>query len=186
VEHVVRRVVTGHDANGSAIIAMDGPAPEVRIRPQLRGVAFIEIWNTSQTPAPIDNGPDPTPHSLAHTPAPVPNGSVIRVVDLPSEPPGYYSPQSGQQHPAWHRTETIDYGIVLSGEVYLVLDNGVETLLRAGDIVVQRGTWHAWSNRSGKHCRIAFILLDGHFTDEIPNHEHRPPTSLASEATRQQ
>jgi hypothetical protein len=174
MQHVVRRVVTGHDPNGSANIAMDGPAPEVRLRPR-PGLAFIEIWNTTATPAPIDNGPDPTPRSPADTPAPLPNGSVIRVVDMPSEPPGSYTPGSGQQHPAWHRTQTVDYGIVLSGEVYLVLDNGVETLLRPGDIVVQRGTWHAWSNRSGAPCRMAFILLDGQFTDAIPSHEQGLP-----------
>jgi mannose-6-phosphate isomerase-like protein (cupin superfamily) len=63
-------------------------------------------------------------------------------------------------HPLMHRTKTIDYGIVLSGEVYLVLDKE-ETLLRAGDVVVQRGTNHAWSNRSDQPCRMAFILIDG-------------------------
>jgi quercetin dioxygenase-like cupin family protein len=63
-------------------------------------------------------------------------------------------------HPLMHRTDTVDYGIVLSGEIYLVLDKQ-ETLLKAGDVVVQRGTNHAWSNRSDKPCRMAFILVDG-------------------------
>jgi quercetin dioxygenase-like cupin family protein len=59
-----------------------------------------------------------------------------------------------------HRTKTVDYGIVLSGEIYLVVDEG-ETLLKPGDVVVQRGTNHAWSNRSDEPCRMAFVLVDG-------------------------
>jgi uncharacterized cupin superfamily protein len=65
-----------------------------------------------------------------------------------------------------HRTETIDYGIVLEGEIFLIVDKG-ETLVRAGDIVIQRGTNHAWSNRSGRNCRIAFILIDGEFAEGL-------------------
>jgi uncharacterized cupin superfamily protein len=65
-----------------------------------------------------------------------------------------------------HRTETIDYGIVLEGEIWLVLDDS-EVLAKAGDVIVQRGTDHAWANRSDKVCRVAFILVDGKFTDEL-------------------
>jgi len=73
---------------------------------------------------------------------------------------------AGSRHPYMHRTETIDYGIVLEGEITLVLDEG-ETVVRAGDIVIQRGTNHGWANRSGRNCRIAFILIDGKFDPEI-------------------
>jgi mannose-6-phosphate isomerase-like protein (cupin superfamily) len=69
-------------------------------------------------------------------------------------------------HPFMHRTETVDYGIVLEGEIVLIMDEG-ETLVKTGDIVVQRGTNHGWSNRSGKNCRVAFILIDGKFTDGL-------------------
>jgi quercetin dioxygenase-like cupin family protein len=69
------------------------------------------------------------------------------------------------RHAFMHRTETIDYGIVLEGEITRVLDEG-ETLVRAGDIVIQRGTNHAWANRSGRNCRIVFILIDGKFDEE--------------------
>ena len=65
-----------------------------------------------------------------------------------------------------HKTETIDYGIVLEGELVLIMDVG-ETTVRAGDIVIQRGTNHGWANRSDKPCRIAFILIDGKFSDEL-------------------
>jgi quercetin dioxygenase-like cupin family protein len=71
------------------------------------------------------------------------------------------------KHPFMHRTETIDYGIVLSGEIWLVLDDE-EVHLRPGDIVVQRGTIHAWSNRGTEVCRMAFVLIDGKFSDEVP------------------
>ena len=70
------------------------------------------------------------------------------------------------RHAFMHRTETVDYGIVLEGEITLVLDEG-ETVVRAGDIVVQRGTNHGWANRSGKGCRIAFVLVDGRYEDGL-------------------
>ena len=73
-------------------------------------------------------------------------------------------------HPLMHRTESVDYGIVISGEMTLVLDKG-ETLLKAGDVVIQRGTNHAWANRSGKPCRMLFILVDGQFEPDIPGAE---------------
>jgi len=71
-----------------------------------------------------------------------------------------------KRHPSWHRTETIDFGIVLSGELVLLMDEG-ETTVGPGDIVVQRGTNHGWANRTTASCRVAFILIDGSFTDDI-------------------
>ena len=68
----------------------------------------------------------------------------------------------GAPHPFMHRTQTIDYGIVIEGEITLIVDRG-ESIVRAGDVVVQRGTNHAWANRSGRNCRIAFVLIDGRF-----------------------
>src|SRR5690606_42080753 len=73
---------------------------------------------------------------------------------------------SGSRHAFMHRTETIDYGIVLEGEITLILDEG-ETVARAGDIVIQRGTNHGWANRSDKPCRIALILIDGRFDEQL-------------------
>ena len=72
----------------------------------------------------------------------------------------------GSRHAFMHRTETVDYGIVLDGELVLIMDLG-ETIVRAGDIVIQRGTNHGWANRSDRNCRIAFILIDGKFDDEL-------------------
>jgi quercetin dioxygenase-like cupin family protein len=72
----------------------------------------------------------------------------------------------GAAHPLMHRTQTIDYGIVLEGELTLIVDRG-EATAKAGDIIIQRGTNHAWANRSGETCRVAFILIDGQFTNEL-------------------
>jgi quercetin dioxygenase-like cupin family protein len=147
-----RRVVTGHDERGVSVFAADGPAPAARTAPD--GALFYEIWSTSAMPAPVAaTEPDPTLTALTVPPAP--NGTKIRINEFP---PGVATPV--------HRTESVDYGIVLDGEVVLVLDDS-ETVLRAGDIVVQRGTSHRWENRSGATARLAFILLDGAFTAEL-------------------
>jgi quercetin dioxygenase-like cupin family protein len=114
----------------------------------------VEVWNTAAMPAPIAaTEPDPTEISLAVPPEA--NGTKIRINEFP---PGCVSPT--------HRTESVDYGIVLAGEMVLILDDD-ETVLRAGDVVVQRGTDHRWENRSGDWARMAFILVDGVFTDEL-------------------
>jgi len=148
-----RRVVTGHDARGRSVVLSDGPAPKSHAVP---GATFHEIWNTTAMPALVlpSEPREPTDRPLV-TP-PDPGGTIIRVVDLA---PGSVS--------AMHRTESVDYGIVLSGEVHLVLDDGSETRLVAGDVVVQRGTDHAWENRTSAPASMAFVLVDGSFSDEL-------------------
>jgi quercetin dioxygenase-like cupin family protein len=159
---VPRRVVTGHDAEGRSVVVSDGPAPKSL---KISSAVFHEIWSTTDTPAPIrpEEPAEPTSRPL-RTP-PDANGTVIRVVDL-------------QPHAAspMHRTESVDYGIVLEGEVHLVLDDGSDTRLGPGGVVVQRGTDHAWENRTDSVTRIAFILIDGEFTDEL--RERVPPRAL--------
>jgi quercetin dioxygenase-like cupin family protein len=147
-----RRVVTGHDERGVSVFADDGPVPVVRTAPD--GALFYEVWATGAMPAPIAAAePDPTVGALTVPPAP--HGTKIRVNEFP---PGVVSPV--------HRTESVDYGVVLDGEVVLVLDES-ETMLSAGDVIVQRGTSHRWENRSGKSARVAFILVDGAFSREL-------------------
>jgi quercetin dioxygenase-like cupin family protein len=149
MDRVPRRVVTGHDPHGVSVFASDGPVPAARTAPD--GALFYEIWATGATPAPLDAvAPDPTLCALSVPP--VPGGTKIRVNEFP---PGVVSPV--------HRTQSVDYGIVLAGEVVLVLDDS-ETVLRAGDVVVQRGTSHRWENRSAAAARVAFVLVDGAFT----------------------
>jgi quercetin dioxygenase-like cupin family protein len=149
---IPRRVVTGHDERGVSVFAADGLVPVVRTAPD--GALFCEIWATSAMPAPVAAAePDPTLSALSVPPAP--NGTKIRVNVFP---PGAVSPM--------HRTQSVDYGIVLDGEVVLVLDES-ETTLRPGDVVVQRGTNHRWENRTGATARVAFILVDGAFTADL-------------------
>lgn len=156
---VPRRVVTGHDDTGVSIVLSDDIVPVHRFMPQ-DGVGFYEVWQTQGSPAPVvrDEG-DPTLGEL-RVPPPI-RGTRIRVNEFF---PGYLT-EDGRQSPI-HRTESVDYGIVLEGEIVLMLDDS-EVTLRAGDIVVQRGTDHAWANRTDEVCRIAFILVDGEFQQDL-------------------
>lgn len=185
MEKPVRRVVTGHDAQGRAILQEDGVVPRVQRIGGAIGPLFHEVWNTQATPAPIDAASG-EPHEDGIVLAPPKNGTRIRVLDIPPEGDGIrnMTPEEarahfaevgagsasahgeGSRHALMHRTETIDYGIVLEGELVLILDEG-ETTVRAGDIVIQRGTNHGWANRSDKNCRIAFILIDGAFDEQL-------------------
>src|SRR5467141_67428 len=142
-----RRVVTGHDANGTAKVLIDGPATNRR-RSKSGGQSTL-IWCTEATPADISIGEDVEDMGarLLGTPPP-PNGTRFTVNDIP---PGRTGPM--------HRTETIDYVIVLSGEIEMEMDDST-IKLKAGDVLVQRGTNHAWINRGSEPARIAFILID--------------------------
>ena len=155
-----RRVVTGHTPDGVSVVLSDGPAPVSREIPE-DGVAFHEIWNTSGAPAPLtaSEAVDPTERELAVPPPPL--GTKIRINEFA---PGFLN-AAGLQSPV-HRTASVDYGIVLEGEITLVLDDS-EVTLHAGDIVVQRGTDHAWANRGTTVARVAFILVDGEFTPAL-------------------
>jgi hypothetical protein len=154
-----RRIVTGHDANGKSIVVSDGTPPNIRDRGT--GVDFIEIWNTQSVPARITaEEPEPTDGPLI-TPPPA-GGTKVRFNDFF---PGHIDKlpkRTDGRHKMMHRTESIDYGIVLEGEIWMILDDS-EVLLTPGTVVVQRGTDHAWENRSNKVCRMAFILVSGTF-----------------------
>ncbi|MGO8910922.1 MAG: cupin domain-containing protein [Bradyrhizobium sp.] len=180
----IRRVVTGHDAQGDAVIVTDGSLPMVIELAAIPGTIFHEVWSTAATPVSIDNGPDPTIGPL-RLPPPT-NGTRIRFVDIPPDTEDFLKRGASRMkdafsqvgdvhastvrpdspHPLMHRTETVDYGIVIFGEITLVLDQG-EANLKAGDVVIQRGTNHAWANRSGRPCRMLFMLVDGQFSDEV-------------------
>lgn len=186
MEAPFRRIVTGHDAQGQAVILEEGRPPRVQRIGGEMGPVFYEVWNTRETPARIDRASGEPPEAGIML-APPKHGTRIRVLDIPPEDPslaamspeearahfeevgaGEASSHTGKEsrHAFMHRTETVDYGIVLEGEITLVLDVG-ETIVRTGDIVIQRGTNHGWANRSGRNCRIAFILIDGAFEDGL-------------------
>lgn len=181
-----RRIVTGHDDRGQAVFLEDARPPRVAQIGGEIGPWFYEVWNTTETPARIaPDGSEPPEDGIKL--APPRNGTRIRVLDIPPEDPSLptISPEEARKHFAevgaegasshvgsqsrhafMHRTETIDYGIVLEGEITLILDVG-ETIVRAGDIVIQQGTNHGWANRSGRNCRIVFILIDGEFDERL-------------------
>ncbi|MBF4516927.1 cupin domain-containing protein [Flavobacterium sp. ANB] len=180
-----RRIVTGHDADGKAIIISDAAPERTYMIGGPKGAKFHEVWNTQQSPALIDNNlEEPQENNLVL--GPPKGGTRIRVIDFPPEGEeirnltkdeankhfksmgGEEASKAGQDaaHPLMHRTETIDYGIVLEGELTLIVDRGERTI-NAGDIIIQRGTNHAWANRSGKNCRVAFILIDGRFDESL-------------------
>jgi mannose-6-phosphate isomerase-like protein (cupin superfamily) len=179
----VRRVVTGHDREGRAVIQEDRAVPRVQRVGGEHGPLFHEVWNTRETPARIDRASgEPAENGIQLVPPA--NGTRIRVLDIPPEGDwldGMTAEEiqahfaevgagdavsAGARHALMHRTETVDYGIVLEGEITLVMDIG-ETVVRAGDIVIQRGTNHGWANRSGRSCRIAFVLIDGRYEDGL-------------------
>ena len=180
----IHRVVTGHNAQGQAVVVSNGPLPTVVEIAAIPGTVFHEVWSTSGAPAPVDNGADPTLGPL--TLPPPKHGTRFRFVDIPPDTEEFLAhgaqrmkdafSQIGDEaastvkaqspHPLMHRTESVDYGVVIEGEMTLVLDQG-EVLLKPGSVVVQRGTNHAWANRSGKPCRMLFVLVDGCYEPAI-------------------
>jgi mannose-6-phosphate isomerase-like protein (cupin superfamily) len=182
---MVRRVVTGHDENGHAIVLSDGDAPFVMSNPARPGYVSTDIWRTNDTPTPVvSQHEEPTLGPRRQMPEP--NGTVFRINRIMPEGPEIRNMNAEQskklfaalgneqastfgktgRHPLMHRTETIDYVLILSGEIYCVLDD-TEVLLKAGDTMIQCGTNHAWSNRSNAPCDIAFVLIDGKFAPEL-------------------
>ena len=167
----IRRIVTGHDAQGRAIVTEDQLAPSVHTNPKRVGYHLTQLWMTDQTPAFVGNDADPTSRPLKLEPPK--NGTVVRIIEF--GPEGEWlekidahgtkvawgalgtqtasTNQTGQaKHPFMHRTQTVDYALVLEGEITLVLDEE-EVLMKTGDFLVERGTNHAWANRSGK-CAV--------------------------------
>ncbi|MEK9910270.1 MAG: cupin domain-containing protein [Candidatus Puniceispirillum sp.] len=169
-----RRVVTGHDQNGVAIVESDTTASQILQRPNRPGVTLTNFWLSDGTPAEYDGATETCTGSfILHPPA---GGSVFRCVEFEPEDPEILAGLDGRaafaemgaadnivdnaRHPFMHRTDSVDYAIILTGEIYMLLDDE-DVLLKAGDVVIQRGTNHAWSNRGTETCVIAFVLVDG-------------------------
>jgi quercetin dioxygenase-like cupin family protein len=166
-----RRIVTGHDADGKAVVLFDSA-----VAPKQRDAAsngMTLLWATAECPVDVSGTAD---RSLNHTGVPpVANGTVLRIVDFvpidKNAPPVDHhqvlasmgidpQTQGFARHANTHRTRTIDYAIVLDGEIDMLLDDS-EIHVKAGDVLVQQGTNHAWVNHGSRPCRIAFILIDG-------------------------
>jgi mannose-6-phosphate isomerase-like protein (cupin superfamily) len=170
----IRRIITGHDDSGKAIVEIDSLAPNRKVRPGT-GLVSTLMWVTDETPARMDLRQDRADRTMGVPPPK--NGSVLRVVDFPpvtaesesisqadilKEMGVKDNAHSAQpaRHAFMHRTPSIDYVIVMSGEIDMLLDDS-EVHLKAGDIMIQQGTNHAWVNRGSEVCRIAFVLIDG-------------------------
>jgi hypothetical protein len=168
----VRRVVTGHDRDGKSMIAADGIAPNMKEMPSFPGLALTDLWETKGAPASNEGDKDAAERPIRLEPPA--GGSIVRIVEFP---PDSTRPQNsdgregfkaiGAGHaqdkssadPMMHRTGTVDYIIVLRGEIYAVMEKG-ETLLKAGDVLIQRGTMHSWSVRGNEPCIVAAILVN--------------------------
>lgn len=140
----VRRLVTGHDGGGRAVVKIDELAKNVvSNRP---GASSCVIWTTDTNPVDNSGDADTSTRKVGTTLA---GGTVFRVVE--------FAPGAA---PRVHRTDSIDYACVLSGEIDMELEKGEEVHLKAGDVLVQRGTVHCWINRGTAPCTIAFVLVD--------------------------
>ena len=170
----IRRVVTGHNTDGKSIFVMDGPAPHVYCRTP--GSAIVtELWETRSAPADNRGNAEVTDHPFRLPPPK--HGSVFRIIHYPPDKVRlaalkredamgedgsgrvHATDRSNPRHAGFHKTNSVDYAIVLSGEIYALMDEG-EVLLKAGDVLIQRGTNHAWSNRTDEPAYVAFVLVD--------------------------
>jgi hypothetical protein len=165
----IRRVVTGHTREGRSTIVTDEPAPQVTPGVQPDGGSTV-LWVTDTAPASNAGTADAAPAGVRNpVPPPWRGGTILRVVDfvpasrapsVPSAASGVHrTPDRTARNPGFHQTDTVDYALVLEGEIWAVLDEA-ETLLKPGDVLIQRGTFHAWDNRSDEVCRMLFVLID--------------------------
>jgi mannose-6-phosphate isomerase-like protein (cupin superfamily) len=172
----VRRVVTGLDAAGRATVVSDGPPPRSHDLVHVPGMSTALLWATAPgEPLPLD-GADPTPQVVSQLP--LPGGTCFVIVRFPPDSvftdPGFdaaaadaeqrlASPGIAERfepdNPGMHTTDSVDYIVVLAGQVWLELDDGQLTQLRAGDTVVQNGTRHAWRNLSTEPVTLAVVLV---------------------------
>lgn len=174
-----RRVVTGTGSDGRSVVAEDRSSPH-RFETSPGGIALTEMWVTDADPADPAAPLDGAARSVSI--APPSGGTVFRLVEYPPDdvyladwdPAAAWQAMGGEElsaaareersadrHPAFHRTETVDYIVVVEGEIWALMEDG-EVHLRQGDCLVQRGTNHAWSNRSERRCVLAAVLIDAH------------------------
>ncbi len=154
-----RRVVTGHDSLGKSVVLSDGAPPQ---RHSMHGAGvgadFHEIWSDARAIPELTAGAASEPNDRPFTIMPA-AGHLLRILDV-------YPLKGGGKRTVMHRTRTLDYVVVIEGELVLILDDS-EVILKPGDVVVQRGTDHAWENRSARIARAAFFHLDARFSEEL-------------------
>jgi hypothetical protein len=170
----IRRIVTGHNAQGKSVFVTDGASP-FEFNVGKGSVTVTELWETRATPAENFGSAEVMDHPFKIYPPK--SGSVFRIIEYPPDAArvaGYDreaaframgAPEAldraSPRRPGFHKTNTIDYVVVLEGEIWALMDEG-ELLMKAGDVLIQRGTNHAWSNRTDKPAYVMFVLIDAH------------------------
>lgn len=170
----LRRIVTGHDASGASTVALDSPPPRSDAYRHIPGMVSRLVWATEPAQTLPFDGTDPTPAVTSFVPAM--SGTRFLIVTFPPDSvfftPGF-DPQAAVaenfaispglaelfEEDGMHATPTVDYGIVLDGEIWLELDEGRAERLRKHEVVVQNGTRHAWRNKSDRPATLAFVLI---------------------------
>jgi len=171
----IRRIVTGNDAAGHSRFISDAPAPRACQFQSIPGHAMAHLWSTEGAAQREEQNNDPTANQPSLVPGP--GGTSLAIYDFPPDSimqnpaniPAMVEELSGalpglfetfeHDHPGMHKTPTVDYGIVLSGELWLEMDDGDQKLIKPGDVVIQNGTRHAWRNKSGAIARALFVMV---------------------------
>jgi mannose-6-phosphate isomerase-like protein (cupin superfamily) len=154
-----RRVVTGHDNTGKSVVLSDGTPPQHHpMSGPAIGADFVEIWSVEKPVPKLTAAESREPNERAFTIMPT-SGHLLRLLDV-------YPANAGGKRTVMHRTQTIDYVVVIEGEIVLILEES-EVTLKKGDVVVQRGTNHAWENRTDRMARAAFFHIDAVFSPEL-------------------
>lgn len=166
----VRRIVTGHDKEGRSVFLEDGPAPNGFSPSHSPNVGLTNLWLLDTVPTTNEAGQaDPTARPFKLEPPAA--GNVVRIVEFPPDKERNYGNQAevfrqygaaqahdnAARHPGFHKTHSVDYAIVIEGEIWALMDVG-ETLMKVGDTLIQRGTNHAWANRTDRIARVLFVL----------------------------
>lgn len=166
----VRRVITGHDSEGRSTFIADGAAPNVKDVPAMPGLALTDLWETTSAPASNEGDADAADRAVRLEPPE--KGTILRIVEFPPDSQwrtarsreafkaigASHAADRSSSDPMMHKTSTVDYIIVLKGEIFAIMETG-EKLLRAGDVLVQRGTNHSWSVRGTEPCIVAVVLV---------------------------
>ena len=167
------RVVTGKNRAGKSVVVQHGVSSRVVTLETLPGLALVEVWATDRRPTLGDAADDITSTMTSFVPGP--NGTRFRIVQFPGASSRAFDQEAFRREyrakapglaetleledSGFHTTDTIDYGVVISGAITLELDDGATVRLKQGDCVVQNGTRHAWRNRSATPCVMAFVLI---------------------------
>lgn len=168
----IRRVVTGHNEAGRSIFIIDGAAQALKEMESMPGLALTDIWQTNDSPADNRDNLDSADRPVVLEPPA--NGTIFRVVEFPPDSAwrgqadahaafdsigAAHASDSNSEDPMMHKTATVDYLVVLKGEIWAILEEG-EVCLKQGDVMVQRGTNHSWSVRTEEPCLLAAVLVN--------------------------